>query len=343
MAPIRLRHPGGVATIQVDMEKSTVQDLQQEIYTVSKILPSMQDLKSGYPPRPLTIVPELLLASLGLRAGDQIIVGQKPGVPQPSSPAPKASQTATQTAARGASDVSSNPVTSTPRSNNIEPDAVRAEGGFLIHRIVPDDNSCLFSSIALIFEQDIGKASAIRQIVADGIRKDMVTYSEAILGCALPSSRPRDEYIATILKPASWGGAIELSVLSAHYKTEISSIDVETGRVDRFEPSSGNESGSRCILIYSGIHYDAATLSPIKDAPADFHQTVFPIMTAEKSDPMLVAGQRLADILRKKKAFTNTATFDLKCEDCGQGLVGEKGAQAHAQETGHVRFGEYTN
>lgn len=62
---------------------------------------------------------------------------------------------------------------------------------------------------------------------------------------ALPSSRPRDEYIATILKPASWGGAIELSVLSAHYKTEISSIDVETGRVDRFEPSSGNESGSR--------------------------------------------------------------------------------------------------
>lgn len=37
-------------------------------------------------------------------------------------------------------------------------------------------------------------------------------------------------------------------------------------------------------------------------------------MTADKSDPMLVAGQRLADILRKKKAFTNTATFDLKCE-----------------------------
>jgi len=207
----------------------------------------------------------------------------------------------------------------------------------LIHRIVPDDNACLFSSIALVFEQDMGKASAIRQIVADGIRKDMITYSEAILG------RPRDEYITTILKPASWGGAIELSVLSAHYKTEISSIDVETGRVDRFEPSSGNESGNRCILIYSGIHYDAATLSPIKDAPADFHQTVFPIMTADKSDPMLVAGQRLADILRKKKAFTNTATFDLKCEDCGQGLVGEKGAQAHAKETGHVRFGEYSS
>lgn len=58
-------------------------------------------------------------------------------------------------------------------------------------------------------------------------------------------SRPRDEYIATILKPATWGGAIELSILSAHYNTEISSIDVETGRIDRFEPPSGKASGNR--------------------------------------------------------------------------------------------------
>lgn len=31
---------------------------------------------------------------------------------------------------------------------------------------------------------------------------------------------------------------------------------------------------------------------------------------------MLTAAQKLADILRQKKAFTNTATFDLKCEVC---------------------------
>jgi hypothetical protein len=29
---------------------------------------------------------------------------------------------------------------------------------------------------------------------------------------------------------------------------------------------------------------------------------------------VLVAAKKLADILRSKKAFTNTATFDLKCE-----------------------------
>jgi ubiquitin thioesterase OTU1 len=216
-----------------------------------------------------------------------------------------------------------------------EPVIVAMDEGFLVHRVVPDDNSCLFSSIALLFEQNIAKAPRIRQIVADAIRKDMATYSEAILG------RPREEYIATILKHNTWGGAIELAVLSTYYNTEISSIDVETGRIDRFEPLSGRESGNRCVLVYSGIHYDAATLSPIKDAPPDFHQTLFPIVSADNSDPVLVAAQKLADILRQKKAFTNTATFDLKCSDCGQGLVGEKGARAHAQETGHVNFGEY--
>lgn len=86
-------------------------------------------------------------------------------------------------------------------------------------------------------------------------------------------------------------------------------------------------------------------------------------MSGDKSDPALVAAQKLADILRQKRAFTNISTFDLKClvgvaylnivcgflicfiiiieQDCGQGLVGEKGARAHAKETGHLKFGEY--
>lgn len=34
----------------------------------------------------------------------------------------------------------------------------------------------------------------------------------------------------------------------------------------------------RCVLIYSGIHYDAATLAPMPDAPPEWHQTQFPIV-----------------------------------------------------------------
>jgi ubiquitin thioesterase OTU1 len=45
---------------------------------------------------------------------------------------------------------------------------------------------------------------------------------------------PPPKYIDTISKPTSWGGAIELSILAKHYNTEIASVDVETGRIDRF-------------------------------------------------------------------------------------------------------------
>lgn len=135
--------------------------------------------------------------------------------------------------------------------------------------------------------------------------------------CDKGLSRPRDDYISTILKPSTWGGAIELAVLAKHYDTEISSIDVETGRIDHFTPSPETDSGNRSILIYSGIHYDAATLAPIKGAPEDFHQTIMPVRgSTPETDPILKAAKGLADKLRAKKAFTNTSTFTLKCEVC---------------------------
>ncbi|KAJ7632808.1 hypothetical protein FB45DRAFT_832127 [Roridomyces roridus] len=317
MTPIRLRHPQGVSTIQVNFDEDfKVQDLQQEIYAATDILPSRQTLKTGYPPIALEIVPELPISSLGLKASDQIIVSEN--APAPAAPNPAPAPTAALPTPRTA------PTTSGP-------DAVEVDGSFLIHRIVPDDNACLFASVALIFEQDMKKAQKMRQLVADGIKRDPETYNEAILGM------PPATYISKILTPATWGGAIELGILASHFRTEIASIDVETGRIDQFAPSGVSDPENRCLVIYSGIHYDAATLAPMADAPSDWHQTVFPTRSAD----ILDAAKRLADILRAKRAFTNTATFDLKCEQCGQGLKGEKGAQAHAKDTGHTRFGEY--
>ncbi|KAG9226157.1 hypothetical protein CCMSSC00406_0005068 [Pleurotus cornucopiae] len=175
---------------------------------------------------------------------------------------------------------------------------------------------------------------------------------------------PPAKYTAAILRPATWGGAIELAVLAAHFATRIDSVDVESGRIDRFEPTlpsnssinsttnnqteigvgggGGGVSGNRCILVYSGIHYDAATLAPMPDADPEWHQTVFPITSNDDaSDPITVAAKKLAGILRARRQYTNTATFDLRCEQCNQGLKGEKGARAHADATGHTRFGEY--
>ncbi|RDB21150.1 putative ubiquitin thioesterase otu1 [Hypsizygus marmoreus] len=342
MVAIRLRHPQGVATIQVALDRDdfTVQDLQQEIFASTNILPSRQSLKAGYPPHPLTLIPELPLASLGLKTGEQIIVSELPDK-SPATRAPTASsipsRASTLSSGSFAAPAPVSPSVLSP-SQSSGPDYVETDGGVLVHRVVPDDNSCLFSAVALVFEQSISKAPEMRQIVAEGIRKEPETYNEAILGM------PPSQYINTILKPSTWGGAIELGILASHFRTEIASIDVETGRIDHFSPPADQAGGMRCILIYSGIHYDAATLAPMVDAPGEWHQTVFPVQssgTSAEEDSVLVAAKKLADILRAKKAFTNTATFDLKCEVCGQGLKGEKDARAHAEQTGHVRFGEY--
>jgi len=94
---------------------------------------------------------------------------------------------------------------------------------------------------------------------------------------------PPAKYIDTISKPNSWGGAIELTIFAAHYNTEIASIDVETGRIDYFTPPASESvisfTSMRCIVIYSGIHYDAASLAPMIDAPAEWHQTLFEIVS----------------------------------------------------------------
>ncbi|KAI6036305.1 hypothetical protein BKA83DRAFT_25937 [Pisolithus microcarpus] len=330
MASLRLRHPQGVSTLQLDFESATVGDLQQQIFSASQIPPSQQEIKSGYPPQSLTVIPELPLSSLGLKPGEQIIVNQRP----------IAATVQVPTAGRTTVPISQSLLPPAPQSVATSPSTGPAyveasESGVLVHRVVPDDNSCLFSSVALIFEQDITKAQKMRQIVANGIQSDAETYNDAILGMA------RDKYISTILTSSMWGGAIELGVLANHFGTEITSIDVETGRVDRFSPAPEKSRGDRCILIYSGIHYDAATLSPMVGAPAEWDQTVFPIMSTGEDDPVVEAGKKLAAILREKRAFTNIATFDLKCEICRKGLRGEKEARAHAQETGHTRFGEY--
>jgi len=64
---------------------------------------------------------------------------------------------------------------------------------------------------------------------------------------------------------------------------------------------------------------------------------VFPV----SSNSIMTAAGKLASRRREKRAFTNTSTFDLRCQVCGKGLKGEKEARQHAKESGHVEFGEY--
>jgi hypothetical protein len=113
----------------------------------------IQAVKTGYPPRALTLVPELPLQSLGIQRGDQIIVTE--AAAESPAPLPTSSGPQLQT-------IAPRP-TSSPSSG---PAHVQLDGSFLIHRIVPDDNSCLFSAAALVFEQSISKAPQMRKSAA---------------------------------------------------------------------------------------------------------------------------------------------------------------------------------
>ncbi|WVQ96539.1 hypothetical protein IAU59_003644 [Kwoniella sp. CBS 9459] len=352
---VRLRAPRGVSTLSFDPAATTIDELKVLIFSSTEIPPSEQEIKYSYPPKPL---PETTgnLSTIPITKGEQIIVTSNPNLSSSSSSSNSAG-TSQQTASTSSStpatapslkafnDTISAPTPIVSQQSSYRPESPLAQNdipvessesvalpgrdaGYLQLRVVPDDNSCLFSAIGVVFEGGIEAAQKLRKVVADAIREDPFTYSDVMLG------QPADQYIEKILKPDTWGGAIELSIFSKHYKTEISSFDVATGRCDRF---GQDEYDSRCLLVYSGIHYDALTLSPLPVSPPSFHTTVFPL--ADRT--ILPTAEKLISQLKSRHYYTDTATFDLRCQICGTGLKGEKGAREHASQTGHVQFGEY--
>jgi ubiquitin thioesterase OTU1 len=55
-----------------------------------------------------------------------------------------------------------------------------------------------------------------------------------------------------IKNTTSWGGQIEVSILSKYYKIEICVVDIQTCRIDRFGEDQNYT--KRVFIIYDGIH-----------------------------------------------------------------------------------------
>ena len=113
---------------------------------------------------------------------------------------------------------------------------------------------------------------------------------------------------------------------------------MQTLRLDSFNEGRA----TRCILVYSGIHYDAVALSPSDPphdtayAPPEFDTKIF-----DAQDLVILEGAlELCRVLQGKHYFTDTAAFTLRCNICGKLSVGEKGATEHAASSGHYDFGE---
>jgi ubiquitin thioesterase OTU1 len=67
------------------------------------------------------------------------------------------------------------------------------------------------------------------------------------------------------MESTSWGGSIELLVLSKHFKCEIVAVDIQNERYDIFGESQGYK--QRIYVLYSGIHYDLAVKNVEEDGP----------------------------------------------------------------------------
>ncbi|KAL9444468.1 hypothetical protein AB3S75_017624 [Citrus x aurantiifolia] len=196
--------------------------------------------------------------------------------------------------------------------------------GIIVRRVIPSDNSCLFNAVGYVMEHDKNKAPELRQVIAATVASDPVKYSEAFLG------KSNQEYCSWIQDPEKWGD---------YYGREIAAYDIQTTRCDLY--GQEKKYSERVMLIYDGLHYDALAISPFEGAPEEFDQTIFPVQKGRTIGPAEDLALKLVKEQQRKKTYTDTANFTLRCGVCQIGVIGQKEAVEHAQATGHVNFQEY--
>lgn len=309
---IRLQSPTGTHTISIP-DDAAVSDLLTTISTTTSL--PLFKLKWGFPPQPLD--PSLYGLSTLLKDTDlklnntQLIVTATEDFAPPSEPA------------------TAQPNPSKPSKNDTPEIPLPSHSGTLVLRVMPDDNSCMFRAVGTaLLTSELDSMTELRSMVAQAIQNDPETYNEGIL------QRKPDAYCQWIQYSDSWGGGIELSILSQEFGVEIASINVQDLRVDRFNEGCKN----RVILVYSGIHYDTIALVPDGASVLDTANDIK--LFDARDDVLLEAARELCAELKKQHYYTDTAKFSIKCNVCGWKGTGEQGALEHATETGHSDFGE---
>lgn len=230
---LRIKTKSGQQVVNTLTNESTIKELKQVLSSLSNIPINRLHVLSGYPPKSLDITQDNLnLANSGIASGDTLILEER-----------------------------SSPV-SVPAK--LEPEQVQENKtrkhvedpfdcpGILMKNVVPADNSCLFTSVHFVLNGKVDESGNVppymRQLVAETIRAEKEQYDEAILG------KPVDEYCAWIQDDKSWGGAIELAILSNYYGMEIAVVDTMNAIINRFGEDQNYP--HRVFLMFDGIHYD---------------------------------------------------------------------------------------
>ncbi|EFX06158.1 otu-like cysteine peptidase [Grosmannia clavigera kw1407] len=320
MSSIRMRVRGPSATVTLEAAAD---------WTLAQLLELIRDktgvqsftLKTGFPPTPLDLADAaaMTLGPLQLNGATIMLVPTDSGGPSASESAPA-------------------PTSSTPAPPPFVPKGVDVDetvvpwdegGGYLVLRVMPDDNSCMFTAFGGV----VGipdPAVEVRARVAEHILAHPDKYSKVVLENKEPA-----EYARWVRDPQRWGGSIELQCLSEIYDIQICSIDVKYGRVDTY----GLDKDTRCILLYSGIHYDRIAQTFDLGLPVDMDVTKW----GTDDEAVLAKAKELAAKLKGARYYTDTQTMAIRCEvpGCENWLgSGQKDMIKHTKETGHTAFSE---
>ncbi|KAI6707968.1 hypothetical protein JHW43_009503 [Diplocarpon mali] len=343
MMRTRIRAPEGTFTITLP-DDATIADLISRIKEKTSI--ARFDIKYGYPPKPLLLDEGEMsspLGTLGVKLdGEQLTLSRKDDLCTEQGDT-KSADSSSSTQKTGGSPLGVAESTK-PRFQNSRTAAApvslqrRVMGGevpeqpfpqrgtTVVLRVMPDDNSCLFRAFgsACVPGDDLSMLE-LRAVVAATIQSDADTYSKVVL------EQEPDEYCRWIQTPDAWGGAIEMGILANYFGIEICSIDVKSLRVDKFNEDAPN----RCILVYSGIHYDLIAESPTPTDP-ERDRRVW-----ERTDEMILRkALELCEMLQARHYFTDTGGMAIKCKQCGSILYGQSQASGHAARFRHYDMEE---
>lgn len=188
---------------------------------------------------------------------------------------------------------------------------------------VPDDNSCLFHAISYSFYKELSISSQLRELVSEEVVADPVTYSDAVL------DKPNREYASWILKKDSWGGGIEIAILSKKLEVAIYVLDMDAQQFDKF---SEDQFDQFIVIMFNGVHYDSVEL--------DDGKTVFDKRDLFYTELILSGALQIAQQMKQTGHSFNTRKDVIVCNSCNSKLVGEREVARHAEATGHYDFGQ---
>jgi ubiquitin thioesterase OTU1 len=330
MAPplrLRLRTRTGVVPLEL-ADDASFGALRAAVATAAALRPASVVVRAGFPPRALDLDAPGRVSDV-LRSGEVLgVQGDPDGAAVASASSASAPLPAHELGSARPSMVAPEAPASPPaagrqaRSGHGES---IAEMGNVVERVVPDDNSCLFRAVAgVVFNDQFTDPAEMRRICSQAIAKNPAFYTEDML------QKPNPAYCEWIQRDTAWGGPIELAILSDHFKIELAAFDIRSMRPQRYGEGRYPQVG---FLIYDGLHYNYLCLSIATGIPD--------ITQFEATDPVIFEKVRAVVQRRHDKGdYTDTNSFQLRCTQCGVVAVGERGAQAHGEVTGHTSFEE---